>query len=82
VSAPVGWSIERPATGSVIARGPNGEVAMEENCRRCGVRVIGAIDPRGVGVYLEVSGEQILEFRDGMPHAARGSRTHTHPESK
>lgn len=83
MSAPVpGWTIERPATGVIIARGPNGEVAVEESCRRCGVRVIGALDAADRGVFLETSPEQSIEFRRGMPFAATGLKRHCHPESK
>lgn len=82
MSAPIGWIIERPATGAVIARGPNGEVAMEEACRRCGARVLGALDAAGVGVWLDATAEQPIEFRGGMPFAARGLKRHHHPEAK
>lgn len=82
MSATAGWTIERPATGSVIARGPSGEVAMEENCRRCGARVIGALDAQSRGVYLEPQPEQPITFRDGMPFAAPGLKRHFHPENR
>lgn len=78
---PPGWTIERPATGAVIARGPNGEVAMEESCRRCGARVIGAITERGEGVFIEVDPSAPLTFRGPMPSASN-QRRHFHPEAK
>lgn len=77
-----GWTTERHATGAVTARGPNGETAMEESCRRCGARVLGALDAKGVGVYLEADPGASLEFRHGMPFSAPGMKRHTHPESK
>jgi hypothetical protein len=77
-----GWTIERHATGMVTARGPSGEVAIEETCRRCGTRVVGALDATGRGVYLEASPDAALTFRNGMPFAAAGLKRHAHPEAK
>lgn len=77
-----GWTIERHATGMVTARGPNGDVAIEESCRRCGARVIGALDATGRGVFLEATPEASIEFKGGMPFAAPGTKRHYHPEEK
>lgn len=82
MSAAPGWTIERSATGSVIARGPNGEVAMEESCRRCGARVIGALDSAGRGFFLEANPDAPIEFRGPMPFAGPGQKRHAHPEAK
>lgn len=79
---PGGWSVERHSTGMVTARSPGGEVAIEESCRRCGARVIGALDATGRGVYLESNPEQPIEFRDAMPFAAPHLKRHFHPEAR
>jgi hypothetical protein len=58
----------------------NDGVAIEESCRRCGARVVGALDAENRGVYLEAG--QPVVFRNVMPFAGPEQKRHQCPKEK